>query len=380
MRLTRKLKLLVSLLMALVVIMILLLLAVISQNKDIEEIPVETADAIGVEDSSGDGADAAAEETGDSEPEDQSVEMIFAGDIYPDEDVLAAYDASGIDGILSEEFQSIMNQADITIVNEEFPFGTTGTAETDKQYTFRVDPSYITMFQEMGIDGVTLANNHTLDYGDQAIEETFALLDSVDIKYTGAGDTIDRSKELIIYEVNGKTIGFLAASRVIPKASWNVENHQPGVFCTYDETALCQAIEEAEEVCDFTVVYVHWGVERATTPEDYERTLAQAYVDAGADLVIGSHPHVLQGFEYYNGVPIIYSMGNYIFHDTISSTMLIRAVIDEEDQLTVQVIPGYASGAKTQEMSEEDGAALYEYLEGISYDVSLDEDGIWEEP
>ncbi len=337
-----------------------------------ETVIEESADTLEVEEESAD----ATEPVEEVEEEEESglLSMIFTGDVYPDESIRAKYDSYGIDGIMSESVQNIMNSADITMINEEFPFGTMGTPAEDKQYTFRVNPSYISMFHEMGVDIVTLANNHTLDYGADALEETFALLDEEGIIYSGAGDTYDRSKELETFEVNGIKVGILSASRVIPTVSWDSKNQLPGVFTTYDETALCEAIKEADEICDYVFVYVHWGIEKNTVPEDYERALATSYVSAGADLVIGSHPHVLQGMEFIDGVPVYYSLGNYIFHSTTDATMLVSVEADK-DGIRTKIIPAHTSDSYLEEMSAEDASELYDYLTGISFDITIDEDG-----
>ena len=155
---------------------------------------------------------------------------------------------------MSGQMKELLNGADITMVNEEFPFGTGGVAMEDKQYTFRVNPSYVAAFGDMGVDVVSLANNHILDYGPQALEETFAVLDDAGIRYAGAGEDKARAMEPQIIEVNGKKFGFLAASRVIPVASWNVENQTPGVFATYDAAALNAKIGETKKECDYLTV------------------------------------------------------------------------------------------------------------------------------
>lgn len=313
------------------------------------------------------------------EPEtQQDVTVVFSGDILLSSYVLNNYEKSGINGILSEELQSEMQNADITMVNEEFPFSNRGTQAQDKQFTFRVDPGYVKILQEMGIDVVTVANNHALDYGTDALSDTFQTLDNAGIAYVGAGDNLERASQPYVIKAGGKTFGFLAASRVIPEVSWNIDNRQPGMLCTYDSAELCNAIQKAKETCDYVVVYVHWGIERENTPQDYQRQLGKAYIDAGADMVIGAHPHVLQGIEYYNGKPIIYSLGNYIFNQEINSTVLLKTTITPENEITLQLIPAYASGAKTQKMQGEDGAQLYQFMEGISYGVSISKDGVVE--
>lgn len=313
------------------------------------------------------------------EPVQEPVELVFSGDILLSSYVLNNYETSGISGVLSEELLGEMQSADLTMVNEEFPFSTRGTQAQDKQFTFRIDPSYVKLFQEMGIDVVTVANNHALDYGTQALSDTFQTLDEAGIAYVGAGESKERAAQPYITEMGGKTFGFLAASRVIPEVSWNIENQQPGMLCTYDSTQLCEAIRKAKENCDYVVVYVHWGIERENTPQDYQRQLGKAYIDAGADLVIGAHPHVLQGIEYYNGKPIVYSLGNYIFNQEIGSTLLLKATVTPENETTLQLIPAYASGAKTQKMNETDSAELYQFMEEISFGIAVTEGGKVEE-
>lgn len=304
------------------------------------------------------------------------VSLLFTGDVLLSRHILSNYESQGIDGILSESLHNEMNQADILMVNQEFPFGTTGEKAEDKEYTFRVEPTHVGILKEMGTDIVSLANNHVLDYGTNALEETFQTLNEAGILYGGAGDSVERAKQMQTVEAAGETYGFIAASRVIPVESWNIENSVPGVFTTYSSGAIVSAIEEAKKTCDFLTVYVHWGIERSTTPEDYQVSLAHEYIDAGADLVIGSHPHVLQGIEFYQGKPIFYSLGNFIFNQSIEKTMLVK-IERETGDTKVSVIPAYAEGAKTTEIEEASREDFYRYLESLSQGVTI-RDGIVE--
>ena len=304
--------------------------------------------------------------------------LVFTGDILIGNSVSANYSARGIDGILSEEMQSLLSDADITMVNEEFPFGTGGTAMEDKQYTFRVNPSYVAAFLDMGVDIVSLANNHILDYGPEALEETFAVLDTAGIRYAGAGGSKARAMEPQIIEVNGKKFGFLAASRVIPVASWNVENQTPGVFATYDATALDAAIAETKKECDYLTVFVHWGLEHREYPEDYEHTLAAGYVDAGADLVIGSHSHCLQGVEYINGKPVFYSLGNFLFGQD-GNTAAVKVTVAPDGTAQYAFVAAREKGACTMKLSGEEERQLYTYLDSISFHASVDGNGVLSE-
>ncbi len=310
------------------------------------------------------------------EPEITDVTMMFTGDVMLGSSVLANYDSAGLDGILSEYLQTELQQADLTVINEEFPFSSRGTPMPDKTYTFRVDKSYLSVFQEMGVDVVSLANNHALDYGTDALLDTFDALDEAGIPYAGAGADKERAEEAIFFERGGRTIGVLAASRVIPVVEWNIENQQPGLFCTYDSTALEAAIERTRSQCDYLIVYVHWGIERQDYPEEYQRTLAEAYIDAGADLVVGSHPHVPQGIEYYNGKPIVYSLGNFIFNPNMVKTYALKVLWSAEGEARLMVIPVETANALTADLTGDVKREMIDYIESISFDVTIDENGM----
>ena len=148
------------------------------------------------------------------------------------------------------------------------------------------------------------------------------------------------------------------------------------MLTTYDPSLLLEEIKKAREVCDYLVVYVHWGIERDERPQEYQRTLGQQYIDAGADLVIGSHPHVLQGLEYYKGKPIVYSLGNFVFGSSIPKTALLTVEWDGEDAL-LRLVPGTSSGGYTRMLEDEgEKAGFYQYITSISYGVTVGEDGI----
>ncbi len=318
------------------------------------------------------------EEEVESETEEEvtisDFSMFFTGDVMLG-GCQGVYDQKGINGILSSYLQQEMVSADMTMINNEFPFSTRGEKMPDKQYTFRVDPSYVSALQDMGVDVASLANNHALDFGADALLDTFTTLDNAGISYVGAGETKERAEEATFIEAGGRTVGVLSASRVIPVYEWNVEARQPGLFCTYDSTRLVQRIKEIEEQCEYVVVFVHWGLEKKAYPEEYQRALAKQYIDAGADLVVGNHSHVPQGIEYYKGVPIVYCLGNYIFNVNMVDTYALKVNWDASGNTSLKVIPVDTKNYFTGELSGEEAQAFYDYLEGISLDVSIDEEG-----
>lgn len=317
-----------------------------------------------------------AQEMEKEEPVSQEpISMAFTGDVYLGNYVCSVYDAKGIQGVLSDSLLDTLQMADITMVNQEFPFSLRGNPMENKQYTFRVNPEKISAFKEMGIDLVSLANNHALDYGTDALLDSMQTLTEAGITYVGVGATLEEAKITRYVECRGKNIAVLSASRVIPVTEWGATSTRPGMFTTYDPAALIEEIKKAKEVSDYVVVYVHWGIERKEYPENYQRVMGKQFIDAGADLVIGSHPHVLQGFEYYNNKLIVYSLGNFIFSQTIPQTAFLSVEVDEHNNAKVKATGCETVNGKTMELSGEKEKKLYEYLSSISENAYVTEEG-----
>ena len=304
----------------------------------------------------------------------ETVSLLFAGDLFLTDLLQDKYRQKGIEAAASAELLDVTKDADIFMLNQEFPFGTTGEAAEDKQYTFRIAPSYVSVLNELGADIVTLANNHMLDFGRGPLTETLELLDREGISHVGAGENLEEAKRLQTFREGDKTIGILGATRVIPEYSWTASSHSSGLFSTYDPTLLLEEIKKAKESCDFVVVYVHWGIEKSTEPEEYQRTLAHQYIDAGADAVIGAHPHVLQGVEYYSGKPVFYSLGNFIFSNSSYQTMLVRLLLQEEG-IAIEAVPCVSEANQMRLLEPEKRQDFYRELEALSENAAVDEDG-----
>jgi len=262
------------------------------------------------------------------------------------------------------------------MLNNEFAYSTRGTEETDKSYTFRAAPGRVGILNEMGVDIVSLANNHALDFGPDALLDTFSTLDNANIAYVGAGENMDRAKAPVYFTVGDKTIAFVAASRVVFAMDWYATDSSPGMIGTYDPTLFLESIREAKENSDFVVVFVHWGVERNNYPENYQKIFAQNYIDAGADAVIGCHPHVMQGLEFYKGKPIAYSLGNFWFNQSRKESGMLKLYLDPDDTLRVQILPVMNQDTKTILLTKESERKTYfDFMEKLSFDVKIDEDG-----
>ena len=301
--------------------------------------------------------------------------LAFVGDILFTENTLSRYHQQGISSMFSEELLSAMTDADLFMVNEEFPFSTRGEAAEDKQFTFRVDPSYVRIFQEIGVDVATVANNHALDFGVDAFTDSLDTLDQAGIARVGGGRTLSEAKAPVIRTVGDSTVGILGASRVIPVSSWTAGSARPGMFTAYDQAPLLNEISDLSSQCDYTVVYLHWGIEKDEYPQEYQRKLAYACIDAGADLVVGSHPHVLQGFETYKGKLIAYSLGNFLFSNSTNPTVLLQVHIKKDGTLAASLIPCARVNGQMQKNTAP--AALFSHLTELSYGVQVtaDSDG-----
>ena len=322
----------------------------------------------------------------DAHPYDFTV--CFAGDTNLDDNwgttVFMDSQPNGIYDCISEELMESMQNADIMCLNNEFTFTERGEKIAGKLYHFRANPKRVEVLKEMGVDIVKLANNHACDYGSQSLLGTMDTLNSAGIEYVGAGKNLQEAMTPVYIEADGKTVAFVAASR----AEKNIKTPQatetePGILRCYDTELFIETIKEAKKNADFVLAYVHWGTEYSYELEDVQLQTGKAYLDAGADVIIGAHSHCLQGMEYYDGKPIIYSLGNYWFNEKTLDTMLLELHFSGNDlgsQLDVKVIPAIQEDYKTTFVSDkEERERIFSFLEGISINVSIDENGILKE-
>lgn len=311
--------------------------------------------------------------------------LCFAGDVNFDENYfpIQYYKdcENGIKDCISADLIQTMQDADIMCLNNEFTYSTGGAPLDNKVYTFRADPSRVEILKELGVDLVGLANNHVYDYGKQALLDTFDTLDNAGIPYVGAGHTLTEAMLPVYMTVDGKTIAFVAASRAEKnKMTPQATETEPGILRCYDTELFLQEIQKAKENADFVIAYVHWGTEYSYELEDVQLTTGKEYLDAGADAVIGAHPHCLQGMEYYNGKPIIYSLGNFWFNEKTLDTMLLQLHFsgdDDSQQLELKVIPAIQSECRTTGVLDpQEQERIFQFLEDISVNIEIEEDGM----
>ncbi len=314
----------------------------------------------------------------------QTVSLAFVGDVLLGSTVARLLEDHGY----AYPYQHIKEQLltpDVTLANLETPITDRGEP-ADKQYAYRSAPQVLPAFKEAGFDVVNLANNHILDYGEVGLLDTLQHLDDAGISYVGAGKNGQDAHTPIYLEHNGIRIAVLGYSHVVPTVDWkarDMSEREPtghaGVASTYDYTRPVQSIERASERADLVIVLAHWGEEREELPEDAQVDLAHRYIDAGADLVVGSHPHVLQSMESYKGKWIAYSLGNFIFTTNDNpktwDSIILEATCTQAGECELRVTPVLTKAAQPVVMEAAAADKLLERLGELSEGVQVSPDG-----
>jgi poly-gamma-glutamate capsule biosynthesis protein CapA/YwtB (metallophosphatase superfamily) len=201
--------------------------------------------------------------------------------------------------------------SDVNLANLESPIANGGSEYTSKRFRFRAEPEVAKAIRKAGFNLVTLANNHSMDFGGKALAETMANLEAAGIAWIGAGEDLAAARRMALFTVKGKKIAFLGYSLTQP-VEFFAARQRPGTAPGY-EYLFAPDIARARQVADYVIVSFHWGKEGQSTPLPVQRSIAHKAIDAGADVIIGHHPHVLQGIERYGKGIIFYSLGNFTF-------------------------------------------------------------------
>lgn len=313
----------------------------------------------------------------------ETVTIGFAGDILFDDNYAAgnAFKRQGNTavGVIGESLLDKMTGADIMMVNNEFPYSYGGVACEGKAFTFRAKPESAAILNTMGVDIVGLANNHAYDYGQQALLDTFSALDSVGVEYAGAGRNIDEASHTIYYYTeSGMKIAIICATQIERLSNPDTKEAtatSAGVFRCLDDTLLLQRIREAREKNAYVIVYIHWGTESTSEIDYLQRDQAAEIADAGANLIIGNHPHVLQKIDYVNGVPVVYSLGNYIFNSKTVDTCMVLATLHLDGTVNLQFVPAIQSDCSVNEAYGADAARIINYMNSMSSTATIDGNG-----
>ena len=312
------------------------------------------------------------------------VSLVFAGDILFDDgySIMSKMKSrgQGIEGSIDAGLLGVMRGADIFMVNNEFTYTKRGAPLPEKAFTFRADPAHASLLHDMGADLVSLANNHAYDYGEVSLTDTLDVLQSIGMPYAGAGRNLEEAVRPVCYIAGDLKIAFLSATqieRVDNPDTKGATESSPGVFRCRNVDMLLQAVSEAKAKNDFVVVYIHWGTESTAELDWAQKDQAPRIAEAGADLIIGDHPHVLQGIDYIGGTPVIYSLGNFLFNSKTQDTCLVRVVLEEEigSLKSFQFIPALQKDCRTTMHEGAEKARVISYMRSLSPGVQIDEEG-----
>ncbi|HVZ10868.1 MAG TPA: CapA family protein [Candidatus Paceibacterota bacterium] len=273
--------------------------------------------------------------------------LLFVGDIMLSRDVGALMASKNDFTWPFQRSAAVLSAADLTFANLENPVSA-GGVKVGSIYSFRADPRTLQGLQYAGIDVVSIANNHIWDYGPVAFGDTLHNLASASIAYVGGGQNAAAAHDGVVKDASGFKVGFLAYTNLLPAGAAATDSG-PGAALVNTDAQQARMVEDIQKMklrSDFVVVSFHWGDEYQPAHNTLQEKLGHLAVDAGADLVIGHHPHVVQDIEQYKGVPIVYSLGNFVFDQDFSydttHALAVRAVIKDQklerlDQLPVEI-------------------------------------------
>ena len=282
------------------------------------------------------------------------LDLIFTGDIMV-ADLPGKAMARGVDPF--REFADLLQAADAAVGNLECVVATTGQAY-DKPWTFRADPTVMPVLAKH-FDVVSLANNHTGDFGHAAFLEQLDLLEKNRVACFGGGRDCARARSPHLLEVKGLRVALLGYNDFKPRA-FEAGPTWPGVAWAVDEQVVADIRNaRTRHKADLVIPVMHWGWE--SEPEnDRQKALARLMIDAGADLVIGGHPHVTQGTEYYHGKLIVYSLGNFVFdgfrEGPERSGWLLRLRLDRQGLIAWDTVVAHMDDEGIPHLQREDAS------------------------
>lgn len=307
--------------------------------------------------------------------------LLFAGDILFDDGyaMMGSLRKRGdIRACFSAETLAEMAEADIFMLNNEFTYTSRGEPTPEKQFTFRAKPENAALLHELGVDIVSLANNHAYDYGEISLLDSLTTLEGIGMPYVGAGRNLEEASRTIYFYAGNQKIAYISGTMIErqdnPDTKGATES-APGVFRCFSEKKIFDRIAGAKETGSFVVVYIHWGTEKTEKPDWSQPDMAKKLVDAGADLIIGDHPHVLQPLTGINDTPVIYSVGNYWFNSSTLDTCLVKVKVKDGEMQSFQFLPARQSDCYTELLYGAEKDAVLNYMRGISPGVTIDAEG-----
>jgi hypothetical protein len=273
-------------------------------------------------------------------PARQRLVVHGTGDVNVDPDYIAAfriegygYAWSGLDGLFVED--------DLTVINLECPVSDLGTPAA-KTFTFRCDPAALGPMRQAGIDVANLANNHSQDFGIDAMLDSIDRLGAAGIAPIGVGADVTAANAPALFEIGGWTVAVVGFGGVVPTPTWFATHDRPGMSDGDDIDSMVTAVQAADELADIVIVTIHWGVELDTEPRPEDIARAEAMIDAGADAIFGHHSHRLNPLGFYQGRPIAWGLGNFVWPRLSvagATTAIARVTIEPDGTIGACLIP-----------------------------------------
>jgi poly-gamma-glutamate capsule biosynthesis protein CapA/YwtB (metallophosphatase superfamily) len=297
------------------------------------------------------------------------VRLAFAGDSYA-EGPLAARLANNPKTFVGP-FAPVLQRADVAMVNLETAIATSGTPEP-KAYNFAAPPSILPALASGGIDVVSMANNHGMDYGWEGFEQSLRAKRQVaEPAVIGIGRDQRRAYAPWIAEVRGQRIAFFTASQVLDphlEYKWTAGLNKGGLASAFRVDYLTKRIEQTRPNVDTIVVYLHWGIEKTTCPIDYQTDLTKALKKAGADVVVGGGQHRISGGGFMGKTLVHYGLGNFLFQAASSGsdrTGVLTVAVRGRDVVNYRWRPGLISAGVPQKLTGATKRAELSYWESL---------------
>ena len=290
---------------------------------------------------------------------------------------MGIYDQSGeLKQMLSEELLNAMTQADVFFLNQECSISSEGEALEGKG-VLHANADRMKILEGLGADVVSLGNEHAADFGQDALKENLELLKNAKIAAVGAGADANQAKQPVYLIVNGIKIGFTAASGVEDTFDLAAGEGKAGIQEYTDTKQYEDVIREAAANCDYLIVYDHEGKGDTNNVEAYQKEHAAAFLEAGADLVLGGHSDRLQGMEYINGKPVVYSMGSVLTDGTSRYAGILKLTIKPEGLEQMEIVPAIQTEEKTEYLdAKEEQKKMYDAVAALCPNAVIDENGV----
>jgi poly-gamma-glutamate synthesis protein (capsule biosynthesis protein) len=319
--------------------------------------------------------------TPEARPAETTLEFVAVGDILLDRGVARQIERNGA-RIVFARVRDMLSNADLAFGNLECPL-TTKCYKAGGRISFQANPRYVESLTDAGFDIVSLANNHSMDCGRTGLLETMRNLKRSGLRWCGAGKTLAEAEAPVILYVKGIRVAFVGFTAIAPPASASLKEDEPTVALA-SRAELQRAVAAARLKADVVVASLHWGVEYASRPNDEQKDLARAAVEAGADLVIGHHTHTLEGMELIarrtdaetRYALVAYSLGNFAFDSTrapgkrVTESAILRCKLSRNGLVSAEVIPIVLENYLPRPTSQDEAQSILARLSLLSAELN----------